>query len=497
VEKRTRRTVNSQPLLKFLDTGLIKQILSEASDILCQQGIKIYDEETVEVLSGNGARVDLATHDVFMTRDMIDKALKTVPSSFKLYDAMGNETHDFSGYNVYFTPASSALNIIDHDSREMRSPDTADYIKYVKITQQLEYIASQSTAFVPSDIDEKISDIYRLYLSLMYGEKPVVTGTFSDNAWLVMKEMQLAVRGSEKTLKEKPLTIFSCCPTTPLKWSKRICRDIVNLGKYGIPVELISMPLLGFTGPVTLVGSLVGHTAETLSGIVISQLNNPGAPLLYGGAPSSFDMKHGTTPLGAVETQMMDCAYNEIGKYLGIPTQAYIALSDSKFLDAQAGLETAMGAVMAALSGINNISGPGMLDFVNCFSLEKLVLDNEICGMTYRILNGIEPKEDFPTISLYKELMKDQHLLASSHTRKYFKTEHFFPGKTIDRTTHPRYEEQGSPSLIERAHTEIERLIKTYTPSRLDPGIKKLLTEIMLSEAKRFDIKELPGGILL
>ena len=119
------------------------------------------------------------------------------------------------------------------------------------------------------------------------------------------------------------------------------------------------MPLSGFMAPVTLVGSLVQHTAETLSGVVISQLASPGAPALYGGSPAIFDIRYETTPMGAVETMMIDCAYSEIGKHLGLPTQAYIGLSDAKQLDAQAGLETSMGATLAALAGINSVSGPG------------------------------------------------------------------------------------------------------------------------------------------
>ncbi|MCP5108445.1 MAG: hypothetical protein GY950_33985, partial [bacterium] len=239
---------------------------------------------------------------------------------------------------------------------------------------------------------------------------------------------------------------------------------------------------------VTVVGSLVGHTAELLSGIVISQLTEPGAPLLYGGAPASFDVRYETTPLGAVETQMMDCGYNEIGKYLDIPTQAYIGLSDAKVLDAQAGLETSMGAVMAVLSGINSISGPGMLDFVNCFSLEKLVVDNEICGMAFRMGKGIEPREDFPIVPRYEELLKEGHLLISKHSRRNLRKEHYFPGPVIDRASHERWREEGSLSLGERAQREVERLIGEYEPSSLAPEVKKKLTEIMEAEAKRNNV---------
>ena len=122
---------------------------------------------------------------------------------------------------------------------------------------------------------------------------------------------------------------------------------------------------------------------------MISQLANPATPILYGGSPAIFDVRYETTPMGAIETQMVDCATNEIGKRLGLPTQAYIGLSGSKQLDAQAGLESSSGAVLAALSGINSVSGPGMLDFESCLSLEKLLLDDQACGMALRLVEGV------------------------------------------------------------------------------------------------------------
>ena len=252
------------------------------------------------------------------------------------------------------------------------------------------------------------------------------------------------------------------------------------------------MPLSGFVAPVTLVGTLIQHTAETLSGIVISQLANPGTPVLYGGSPAIFDMRYETTPMGAIETMMIDCAYNEIGKYFGIPTQAYISLTDAKQLDVQAGLETAAGAALAALSGINNISGPGMIDFESCISLEKLVIDNEICGMMLRMVKGIEPKEDFPSLPRFEELLKDEHLLISKHTRKYLKEEIFFPGHTINRANNARWTEEGSSTMQERAHGEVEKLINSYSPSSLNEETKKELTSIMETEARNHGQNKLP-----
>ena len=52
------------------------------------------------------------------------------------------------------------------------------------------------------------------------------------------------------------------------------------------------------------------------------------------------------------------------------------------------------GAIMAALSGVNMVSGAGMLDFESCQSLEKLVLDAEAIGMAKRLIGGVEAREE-------------------------------------------------------------------------------------------------------
>ncbi|UCH10189.1 MAG: trimethylamine methyltransferase family protein [Fidelibacterota bacterium] len=481
-----------RPRLQLLEDGLIQRIVDEAVSLLGTLGVEVQNEAVLSLLADHGARIDLGSQRAFFQEGLIQTCLERAPSAFKLYDVPGNETNDFCGNKVHYTPGSAALNVLDYETKRIRKPVTADYITYAKIMSQLEHIASQSTAFIPSDVHENISDSYRLFLSLLYCEKPVVTGAFTIESFAIMKDLQMAVRGSEEALKEKPLTVFSCCPTSPLKWSGVTSQNVVDCAQYAIPVEFISMPLAGFIAPVTLTGSLIQHTAETLSGIVISQTANPGTPVLYGGSPAIFDVRFETTPMGAVETMMIDCAYNEIGKHLGLPTQAYISLSDAKQLDAQAGLESSMGATLAALSGINNISGSGMLDFESCISLEKLVLDNEICGMTFRLLEGIEPREDFPALPHFQELLKEGYLIIAEHTRKYLREEHLFPGPSIDRANRPRWEQEGSTTLEERAHREIEKYLEGYQPSRIDGDAARELVGLMEGEARRHGMDQLP-----
>lgn len=481
-----------RPILRLLEEGLLNRIVSEARDILGALGVEIHNRAVLDMLDAHGARVDKSAARAFLTGDIIDRAIASAPSGFRLYDVHGRETHHFCDDRVHFTPGSAAIKILDGDTGAIRPPTTADYVRYVKVVSGLAHLASQSTAFIPADVPSGISDSYRLFLSLLYGEKPVVTGAFTIEAFDIMKALQVAVRGTEQALAEKPLAIFSCCPTAPIKWSDVTSQNVVDCARSAIPVEFVSMPLAGFMSPVTLVGSLVQHTAETLSGLVISQVARPGTPVLWGGSPAIFDIRCETTPMGAIETMMMDCASSEIGHFLGLPTQAYVSLSDAKQLDAQAGLETGIGATLAALAGINSVSGPGMLDFESCHSLEKLVVDNEICGMTKRLVRGIEPREDFPARPVFEELLRDKHLLVAKHTRRHLREEIVWPGPVIDRANHARWLEDGGLTLGARARREVERLVAAYQPSGLGAAVTNELTRIMQAEARRRGMDALP-----
>jgi trimethylamine--corrinoid protein Co-methyltransferase len=481
------------PTLRLLNDRLADRIIDEARDLLATLGIGIRDNDTLSLLADSGARVDRAGQRAWLTAGVLDRAVGSVPGAFRMFNLSGDQTHDFSGDRIHFTPASAALNILDHRSGEIRPPRTPDYIRFVKVTAGLGHLASQSTAFIPADVHERISDSYRLFLSLLYGDKPVVTGTFTEDGFEVIRDLLVAVRGGAAPLRHKPLAMLTCCPTSPLQWDETACRTLTACARQFIPVEIVSMPLAGFTAPVTLVELLVQHAAEILSGVVIGQLAGPGTPMLYGSSAAIFDMRFETTPMGAIETMMIGCGCNEIGKRLGMPTQAYIALSDAKRLDAQAGMETGMGAILAALSGINNISGPGMLDFISCHSLEKLVLDNEICGMALRLQRGVSAPEPSSSLPLFEELLRERHLIIADHTRRHLGKEIHVPGPVIDRASRPRWRQDGATTVEDRAASEVDRLEREARPTTLPDGIRRHLIERMEQEARRWGMETLPA----
>jgi len=477
-----------RPSFQILGSELCARIIAEARLHLCTVGVTVQHPEFHRLAQEHGAQANSVNSQVIFTDDLITTSLRNAVRGFCLYDRAGNKTHDFEAPETFFAPGSAALSLLDPETGEARKPTTSDYIRYVKVVEGLPHLAAQATAFVPQDIPEALSDAWRLYLSLVHGSKPVITGAFSAATMRTMHELLVCARGSESALREKPLAVFTCCPTTPLKWSPVGAQNLLDCARAGIPVELVAMPLSGFTAPATLTGTLIQHTVEILSGAVLAQLAAPGTPMLYGTAATSFDVRFESTPSGAIESMMLACGVTEIGHALGLPTQAYIGLSDAKAIDAQAGMETGSGATMAALAGINQVSGPGMLDFINCMSLEKLVVDNEACGMARRLGRGIEPKDDFPAAPLMQELLSEQHLLIAKHTRRHYRTEHYIPGPVIDRMSRARYAEESSPPLVERARREVERLVSDPQTSPIADETRRHMNEIMGAAAKHLGV---------
>ena len=480
-----------RPKLELLNREFIEKIIEEAYQILENTGIYVENTEALSLLSDAGMRIDNAHQRVFLTPEFVKGCLATTPKVIKLYDRSGEVEFLVGEDEVHFDPGSAATSMLDNKSQVQRNATTEDLVNFVRLTDCLGNIHFQSTGLISGDIEGIVSDSYRLYVGLQYSSKPIVTGTFRVEGFKPMYDMLVAVRGSEDALASKPLAIFDACPSPPLKWSNLTTQSLIDCARAGIPSELISMGMTGATSPVTLAGTLVQHVAENLCGLVICQLAKKGSPVIFGGSPSSFDMRKGTTPMGAVETMMIDSAYAQIAKYLNLPTHAYMGLSDAKINDSQAGLETGIGAILAALSGINVISGPGMLNFESCQSFEKLVIDNEICSMAYRLIRGISLRE-LPLIQdLFENFTQDTEFLTKDHTRKWYQKEHTYP-LVIDRDTYDSWVGLGKKSMVTRASEEVAKLLSENSPNLLDADVRKDLEGIMIADARANDVPEIP-----
>ncbi len=497
---------------ELLAAGEAASILDEAFRALERVGVRIENRAASDLLLAGGAVERQAR--LFLPERLVRAALATAPPRFALYDRAGRAAVELGAGITSFDPGSAAIYRIDRSERSDRSKrieaasdgaggatgaserrrtaTTADVVALVRLVDSLPSYAAQSTALVPGDVPHEIADRWRLFLALRDGAKPVVTGTFSKDGFAPMLALLTAVRGGEAALRAQPLALFDCCPTSPLTWSDLTAAALLDAARAGVPANLVSVPMTGATAPVTLRGALVQLAAENLSGVAIHQLATPGAPLVWGGAPSAFDMRHGSAAMGAIESAMLNVANAELGRALALPTHGYLGLSDAKTSDYQAGMESASGALLGALAGIDLVSGPGLLDYLLSQSLAKLLLDHEACRAALRCARGIdcgsEGTED--TVTLLGELVQTGELLSHPHTRAHWRAELTTASVLVDRQSYGDWEAAGSSTALDRACAELERHPRSGTP--LADETTAELTAIVTADAARHGITALP-----
>ena len=484
-----------QPKIELLDSQFIERILSEAFELLERPGIKVQAPAALELLASSGARVEREAEGgvAHISEAVARRALQTVPHEFFVYDRTGKPAVHYGGNHVHFDPGSSCVYLLDPETREHRPAKAADLARLAQVAEMLPQYAAQSTSMVCSDVAAEIGDLYRLFLVLWHSNKPIVTGGFSAAGGKRMMDLLAVEAGGRQQLRQRPRAVFDVCPSPPLTWTEFAGQSLIDLARAGVPAEIISMPLAGAAAPVTLAGSVVQHAAECLSGITIHQLAAPGAPVVWGGAPAIFDMRTGNTPMGAVETAMIDIAYAQVGKRLGLPTHTYLVGGDAKTVDAQAGMEAGMAAVLGALAGINMISGAGMLNFLAAMSIEKLVIDAEAIGYAQRLLAGIEARTPTLATEMFAALGHSGDFLKLKETRRLFRSEQYLPSAVIDRDSLRAWQEAGSPSAFDRARARVNELVAAYQRPAMREARERELHSFMEAEARRAGMPQLPG----
>ena len=474
-----------RPKLELLDQALIERILAEALQLIEDPGVRVAPY-VVDLLRSAG--VEVANGVAHIPEALAHRMLESVPHEFFLYDRGGKPAVRYGGDAVHFDPGSSCLNILDPETQQARPALSSDLVKLVQVTEMLPQFAAQSTAMVCNDVPPEIGDWYRLMLVLWHSQKPVVTGAFSASSLHTLVELLAIESGGAEGLRQKPRAIFDVCPSPPLNWSEFASQNLVDLARAGVPAEIVSMPLAGATAPVTLAGSVVQHAAECISGIVIHQLVQPGAPIVWGGAPAIFDMRTGKTPMGAIETAMLDLACSQVGKHLGLPTHAYLVAGDGRVVDAQVEMESGISAVLGALAGINMISGAGMLDFLACHSIEKLVIDAEAIASALRLIEGIQPRSESLALAMFAQTGLQGDFLKLKETRALFRKEQHFPSAVIDRGL-----DIAERGILHRARERVEELVAGYRRPEISSEREQEMLKFAEREGQKAGLQGLPG----
>jgi trimethylamine--corrinoid protein Co-methyltransferase len=265
------------------------------------------------------------------------------------------------------------------------------------------------------------------------------------------------------------------CVISPFKLDESYAQLTMEAARNNIPVVVPTEPLCGATAPITLAGNLVVQNVDTLAGVMLAQLANPGAPTLYGCISSITDLRDMKYLSGAVEMGLMNAAAAQMAQFYRLPYYATAGMSDAKVNDAQAGYESAITSLMVALAGGNFIhDAAGFLEFCMTASYDKLVIDNEIIGMVMRAVEGIEVNEETLAFDLIKKTGPGGHFVSARHTRRHMRSEQYTP-QLSDRDDRSKWEATGARDARVRASEKVQAMLAKPMESVIPAEVRERL----------------------
>lgn len=445
--------------------------------LLEKVGIKMHNETARQIFKENGASVDNEQRIVKIPRAMIEEAINSTPSKIILCGR--DEKYDLllEGSNVHLGTGGTVLNTLDFDSGKKRLTGVKDVAGYAKMTDALDNIAFFVINCYPNDVKEEEVDINRFYHALANTSKHVMGGIYTMDGLKAVIDMAEDIAGGSKKLKERPFVSFITLMMSPLLMEVTYTDFLIEVARRGLPLTTPSEPLAGANSPVTLAGTITLNNAESLGGLILTQLINKGTPTLYGSTSSIMDMRTGTYMAGNIESALINAGCAQMAQHYKIPMYGTGGMSDSKVVDAQAGYESANTAMVVALSGCNYIHDAfGLLEFCTTLSYEKMVVDNDSVGMALRAVKGVEVSKETIAADVIEEVGPGGHFLDHPHTVEHVRNEFYFP-KLSDRQQRSVWEEAGSKDTFTRAHEEAKRILEKHEPLGFSEDMEKHLRE--------------------
>jgi trimethylamine---corrinoid protein Co-methyltransferase len=468
------------PQLQLINQEQILEIHKNALEILESTGVRFEYHEALEILETAGCQVDYQTMVAKIPGNVVEDAVRSAPETFSLFDREGSFYCEFGDGQPRFNPGSSSVLVLDRDGKTSRSSTAMDLIAITKVAQAMPQIDFVSSSVVAEEAPLNLGSQLIYLTEIKHSKKPIIGGAVDEAGPKRTFELLKAVRGSEAEARKKPYTIFDICSVSPLSYSHIGASNIIDCARLDIPIELICASIAGVTAPVSLAGALLQHTVEILAGVVLSQVVKPGTPVVYGGAPCTFNMKTTYTPMNSIEGDMIRCGYGVMGKYYGLPTHTYAALSDAKLIDYQAGFESGRSALLAVQAGFDNMSGAGGLNVIAEMSPEKLVMDAEVIGLIKHYNKGINMTGDSLAKDVIERVGAAGSFLSERHTLNHFRKEYCYDGDVLNFMDRAAWMKQGAPDIMTKAKDKVDRILRDNS-NYIDPERESALDQAFVT----------------
>jgi trimethylamine--corrinoid protein Co-methyltransferase len=439
--------------------------------LLESTGVNFPVEEALGVFRRHGIRVE--GRRVYLLESQVLDALRSAPRSFTIRARNPQRSVVVGAGEPVFAPGYGAPFLVDPEAGK-RPATLEDYERLVKLAHALPNQDLSGLILVePSDAPAETAHLRTLYAHMICSDKPFIGSTAGEAGARQTMEMANILFGARAV--EEPVTICLVNSLTPLGYSAEMLGSLLEYARRRQPIIVAALAMAGSTAPATLAGVLALQNAELLAGVTLTQLISPGTPVVYGSTSTNIDMRTGALCIGSPELSELIVAHAQLARFYGLPCRSGGALTDASYPDAQAGFESMMGLLTAANSGVDFVlHAAGILSGYLAFSYEKLVLDDEMCGMVRRLQRGFEVTPETLAYDVIAGVGPGGNYLTEDHTLAHCRTAFWQPA-VCDRSGLDAWMRGGRQDAVARARKRWQRLLDGYREPELDGIIRRQL----------------------
>ena len=466
---------NSYAPLEVLDTEALDRIHDASMQILEELGLEVLSNAALARYESAGARVDWDNQLVFLDRELVMQLIRSVPSEFTLHAPHAVRNRLIGGRAINFTPVASAPNCSDLE-RGRRTGNFEDYCNFMRLTHH--YGVLDFMSGYPVEPIDLPADTRHLDASLAaYALTDRAFSLYCLGGGRVADGIQMAAiaRGVDLAqIRTEPSVITVVNTNSPLRVDGPMSEGLMEMAEYGQPTIVTPFTLSGAMCPITLAGALAQQNAEALGVIALSQIVNPGAPMVYGGFTSNADMQSGAPAFGTPEYTRAAWISGQLARRYQLPFRSSNT-NASNCVDAQAAWESQMslwGAVMGQTHIIKHAAG--WLEGGLCASFEKFIIDVDMLQMMREVLTPIEVSESTLALESIREAGHGGHFFGTAHTRSNYRSAFYAP-MTSDWSNFETWSEAGEKTAFERANVVYRRALESYQPPEVADSVRQQL----------------------
>ncbi len=455
-----------------MSTDQCEKIHWASLEMLERYGVKLHDQQAIDLLRQGGADVD--GNLVYVKSGMVEKAFTTVPKRVVLYNRHAEPVMPLEGRRSFYGPGSDTLNIIDHRTGERRKPVLNDVREGIILCDALPNIDFVMSLMLPTNVDPTIADTFQMEVMLNNTIKPIISVTYDLPGLVDSVEMAEAVMGGVDALRRHPILTCYINVVSGLNHNAEALQKLLYLSGKGLPSIYIPSTTAGTSSPITPAGAVALDNAGVLLGLVLSQLNREGAPYIMPGMPPApMDMR----TMNAPYAYPVRGIFQAMAQMYKLPAFGLGGASDAKIVDQQAAAEAALTLLAESMVGGNIIHDVGYLESGLGYSFELLAICDDIIGWIGAFMKGVDVSDDALALEIIKKAGHQGSYLATEHTRKHFKSE-WYPA-LFERDNYSTWETKGSKTLLQRARERVEKILTQHQPEALPQDVQAQIRSIV------------------